>query len=57
MVKKLHVHNLTIGGKRTVGKKTRDIREKNMPKKNVQNVFDTYYRDQVRALYRAISKD
>lgn len=57
MVKKLHTHNVTIGGKRKVSKQTADISKKSMPKKDVQNVFDTYYRDQVRALYRAITKD
>ena len=57
MTGKLHSHKVTIGDRRRQNKKASDVRRKGVPKKTLQTVFDSYYRDQVRALYRAVSGD
>lgn len=57
MADKLHSHKVTIGDRRRQNKKVSDVRRKGDPKKALRTVFDNYYRDQVRALYRAVSGD
>ena len=55
MIKKPHDHNVTINDIRRKNKRTSDLRKKGVSKQALHQVFDTYYRDQVRALYKAIS--
>lgn len=57
MVGKLHSHRVTIGSRRRVNKKKNDMMKKTISKEALNQVFNSYYRDQVRALYRAVSKD
>ena len=51
MAGKLHTHKVTINEKRRTNKKANDLLKKGVSKDNLQQVFDAYYRDQVRALY------
>ncbi|MBD3426328.1 MAG: hypothetical protein GF409_03740 [Candidatus Omnitrophica bacterium] len=55
MMKKLHTHKVTLNEKRRQNKKANDVRSKNS-KRAVEQVFNAYYRDQVRALYRVVSE-
>ena len=57
MSAKLHSHKVTLNERRRTNKKTRDLMKKGVSKENLQQVFDSYYRDQVRALYRAIYEE
>ena len=51
---KLHTHRVTINDKRRSRKKQRDTLERGIPKDALSHVFESYYRDQVRALWRAV---
>jgi len=44
-------------GRRATGKATEGLRRKGVSDKALRYVFNNYYRDQVRALYRAVTKD
>jgi hypothetical protein len=56
MTKKLHTHKVTLNEKRRQNKKANDARRKGGKKGTVEQVFNTYYKDQVRALYKVISE-
>ncbi|MFH1395545.1 MAG: hypothetical protein ABIH09_05250 [Candidatus Omnitrophota bacterium] len=56
MAVKLHTHKVTINDKRRRNKKQADLLKKNASKDSLSQVFNLYYRDQVRALYRTVSK-
>ncbi len=51
---KLYTHRVTIGEKRRENKHISDLRSKGIPKRALVEVFNSYYRDQVRALYNAV---
>jgi hypothetical protein len=55
MAKKLHTHKVTLNEKRRQNKKANDARRKSGKNGSVEQVFNAYYRDQVRALYQVIS--
>ena len=55
MKKKVHTHKVTLNKRRRDNKKTSDMMSKGNSKKTVQEIFNTYYKDQVRALYRAVA--
>ena len=57
MAKKLHKHSVTLGQRRRDNKKAEDILKKGVSKEALTRVFNTYYRDQVRALYRTVCND
>lgn len=57
MAKKLHKHNLTINDKRRAQKRAADVMNKRAGKQSLQVVFNTFYKDQVRALYNAVSRE
>ena len=54
---KTYSHKVTINDKRRTNKRTTDMMKRGVSKRTLQNVFDTYYRDQLKALYRAVSED
>ncbi len=54
MKKQLHTHKVTISEKRRTNKKVSDFKSKTTDKKAITEVFNSYYRDQVRALYNAV---
>ena len=54
---KNYSHKVTINDRRRENKRTTDISKKGTGKKAIQSVFESYYKDQVRALYRAVSGD
>ena len=54
MVNKNFSHKITINEKRRENKRASDVSGKVVSKKAVRNVFENYYKDQVRALYRAV---
>ena len=56
MVAKLHTHKVTLSERRRRNKKANDVRRKGSTKKELEQVFNSYYRDQVRALYKVISE-
>ncbi len=49
-----HSHKVTINDQRRVNKMASDLGSKPVSKKVVHNVFETYYKNQVKALYRAV---
>jgi len=53
--KKLHTQKVTISKRRRDNKKTSDVMNKGTKPNALQNIFNTYYKDQVKALYRAVS--
>jgi hypothetical protein len=55
MNEKLHSHRVSINDKRRTNKKRSDLSRKDLRSKDIQQVFNMYYRDQVRALYRAVT--
>lgn len=57
MAAKLFTHKVTINDKRRKNKKQTDLARKKTSKDSLHQVFNLYYRDQVRALYRTVSKD
>ena len=56
MRKKQYEQNVTLNGRRRDNKKTNDAMSKSGGGRELQRVFNTFYRDQVRALYRVISR-
>jgi len=57
MGKKVNVHKVTLSSRRREKKRTSDLLQKGVSRKTVKNVFDTYYKDSVMSLYRAIFKN
>jgi hypothetical protein len=57
MTTKNYSHKVTINEQRRQNKRTTDLSKKGAGKKALQSVFESYYKDQVRALYRAVSGD
>jgi len=57
MTAKLYTHKVTINDKRRKNKKQTDLARKKTSKGSVNQVFNLYYRDQVRALYRTVSDE
>lgn len=55
MAAKRHTHRVTLNDQRRESKMAHDVLKKGVSKHEVSKVFNTYYRDQVRALYKAIS--
>jgi len=55
MTAKLFTHKVTINDKRRKNKKQTDLARKKASKDSMHQVFNLYYRDQVRALYRTVS--
>jgi lysine/ornithine N-monooxygenase len=51
---KKHQHKVTINDKRRANKKITDMNSKAVSRKVVKSVFETYYRNQVRDLYRDV---
>ncbi|MFH1836586.1 MAG: hypothetical protein ABH862_00545 [Candidatus Omnitrophota bacterium] len=56
MAKKVHKHNFTVNDKRREKKRTTDFMSKGSGDQLLKVVFNTVYKDQVRALYNAVSK-
>lgn len=56
MRKKTYSHKVTINDKRRENKRTTDMMKRGVSRQSIRNVFDTYYRDQLKALYRAVSE-
>ena len=54
MGKPFHTHKVTINDRRRDNKKKSDVLNKGASPEDVQQVFNTCYKDQVRALYRAV---
>ncbi|MBU0683967.1 MAG: hypothetical protein ABIH85_00555 [Candidatus Omnitrophota bacterium] len=57
MAVKLYTHKVTISDKRRKNKKRVGVLKKGMSKDALSQVFNLYYRDQVRALYRTVSRE
>ena len=57
MTPKLHNHKVSLNQRRRDKKMTHDTLKKSIASSDVKQMFDAYYKDQVRALYRAVSKD
>jgi len=57
MTTKLYTHKVTINDKRRNNKKQTDSLSRKTSKNSIYQVFNLYFRDQVRALYRTVSKD
>jgi len=55
MAAKMYDHRVTISEKRRNNKRKNDLVSKGSSKKDAQQIFDLYYKDQVRALYRAVT--
>ena len=55
MTAKLFTHKVSINDKRRKNKKQTDLARKKGSKDSMHQVFNLYYRDQVRALYRTVS--
>lgn len=56
MTKKNYSQKVTINDQRRENKRVSDMGNKTVSKKMVRNVFETYYKNQLRALYRAVSE-
>jgi hypothetical protein len=54
MAAKKFTHKVTINDRRRKSKQLSDFRKKGVFRKDLRQVFNTYYKDQVRALYQAI---
>ena len=54
MKRKLHSHKVTISAKRRTNKQASDIKNKGIQTKAMKEVFESYYKNQVRALYKAV---
>lgn len=54
MSTKLHIHKVTLDERQKAKKTENGIRGKSISKIAFSQMFDAYYRDQVRALYRAV---
>jgi lysine/ornithine N-monooxygenase len=57
MTNKNYSHKVSITDQRRQNKRANDVSRKGIEKKVLQSVFESYYKDQVRALYRAVSGD
>ncbi len=55
MTKKNYSQKVTISDRRRENKRVSDLNNKAVSKEVVTGVFETYYKNQVRALYRAVS--
>ena len=55
MTKKNYSQKVMISDKRRENKRVSDLNNKAVSKEVVTGVFETYYKNQVRALYRAVS--
>ncbi|MBD3379662.1 MAG: hypothetical protein GF408_04275 [Candidatus Omnitrophica bacterium] len=53
---KLRCHKVNINDRRRDLKKKNDLLSRDVNPDALRHVFDTYYRDQVRALYRAVER-
>ena len=56
MDKKLHRHEVTINSRRRDQKKSTDMLGKDASKQDLGVVFNTVYKEQVRALYREVTR-
>lgn len=54
MKRKLHSHKVTINEKRRTNKQVNDMKNKGAKTTAMKEVFDSYYKNQVRALYKAV---
>ena len=57
MTTKRYTHKVTLNDKRRNNKKQTDSLSRKTSKNSIHQVFNLYFRDQVRALYRTVSKD
>lgn len=57
MTGKFYTHKLTMNDRRRMNKQTSDARKPGVPKAALQEVFNNFYKDQLRALYRVVSKE
>ena len=57
MTSRNYSHKVSICDQRRQNKRANDVSRKGVEKKVLQSVFESYYKDQVRALYRAVSGD
>ncbi|NQT32137.1 MAG: hypothetical protein HQ594_00515 [Candidatus Omnitrophica bacterium] len=57
MTVKRYSQKVTINDKKRDNKRRSDALNKGGSKENIHQVFNTYYKDQVRALYRAVTKE
>ena len=58
MAEKFYSHQVNLNQKRRTRKSSNDLINKGQnPKRSLNEVFNTYYKDQVRALYRAVLDD
>jgi len=57
MGKKVNIHKVTITGRRRENKKTSDMLQKGVSKRAIKDVFDVYYKNPAKALYRAIFRN
>ncbi|MDD5634382.1 MAG: hypothetical protein PHW46_03800 [Candidatus Omnitrophica bacterium] len=58
MTKKMFTHKVTIAEKRRTNKSTSDLfRKKDVSKRALIHVFNSYYKDQVKALYKTVVGD
>ena len=57
MGKGLHTHRVSINDRRRDNKKKMDVLRRGASPDDLQKVFNTFYKDQVRALYRAVLRD
>ncbi|MDD4956122.1 MAG: hypothetical protein PHH49_00415 [Candidatus Omnitrophica bacterium] len=51
---KLHMHKVTLSERKREKKRTEDGMRRAVPKEAIKHAFDSYYRDQVRALYKRV---
>ena len=57
MTEKFYSHQVNLNQRRRTRKSTNDLMSKGTPKGGLNEVFNAYYKDQVRALYRAVLSD
>lgn len=57
MVKKKYSHKVSMRRGTKGNRALSDLKRRNVSDKAYKYVFDNYYRDQVEALYRAISRN
>jgi len=56
MTKKVYSHKVTLSDRRRENKKAKDMLRKDTSVEPLFQVFNTYYRDQVRALYKTVTR-
>jgi len=54
---KKYTHKVSINEKRRSNKMSSDTAKKGKTKGNIQYVYNTFYRDQVKALYNSVTED